>query len=133
MFFLTGHQLLLLLGAMAVAISIATLIPSRLGIFYSDGGRWLRIVRDTKVRTVELALFNLVQSTVAQQSYAHINIEDTRPLIDDEDYREQYIGHLYAMNYHKEHGNSEMEEKHRLELTNLESIVPKSFVKLMTQ
>ncbi len=118
---------------MAVAISITTLIPSRSGTFYSDGGRCPRIVRDTRARAVELALFNLVQSTVADQSYAHINIEDTRPLIDDEDHRKQYIGHLYAMKYYKEHGDSEMGEKHRLELNNLESKVPKSFIKLMTQ
>ncbi len=131
LFLLIDHAFLLLLGAMSVAISIATLIPSRTGAFYSDGGRWLRIVMNTNARAVELALFNLVQSAVVHQSYAHINIADTRPLIDYEDHREQYIGHLYAMNYYKEHGDSEMEEKHRLELMNLGPKVPKSFIKLM--
>lgn len=33
----------------------------------------------------------------------------TQPLIDYQDHREQYIGHLYAMNYYKEHGYSTME------------------------
>ncbi len=130
---LIGHQFLLLLGAMSVAISIATLIPSRSGAFYSDGGRWLRIVRNTRARAVELALFKLVQSAVAYQSYAHIKLADTRPLIDSEDHREQYIGHLYAMNYYKEHGNTAMEEKHRMELKDLEPKVPKSFIRLMSQ
>lgn len=133
LYFLIDHQFLLLLGAMAVGMSIATLIPLRAGVFYSDGGRWLRIVRNTQARNVELALFHLIQAAVVHQSYAHINIADTQPLIDYEDCREQYIGHFYAMNYYKERGFSTMEEKHRLELKNLEPKVPKSFVKLMAQ
>ncbi len=131
LFFLIDHPFLLLLGAMAVAISISNLIPSRSGAFYSDGGRWLRMVRNTKARAVELALFNVVQSVVAHQSCAHINIADTEPLTDSEDHREQYIGHLYAMNYYREHDCSTMEEQHRLELRNLEPKVPKSFIRLM--
>lgn len=133
LFFLMDRPFLLLLGAMSVAISIATLIPSRSGAFYSDGGRWLRIVRNTKARVVEAALFNLVQSAVVHQSYAHINIADTQTLIDYDDHREQYIGHLYAMNFYKDHGYNEKEEQHRLELKNLEPKVPKSFIKLMAQ
>jgi hypothetical protein len=62
-----------------------------------------------------------------------INIADTQPLIDYEDHREQYVGHFYAMSYYKEHGNTAMEEKHRLDLKNLEPKVPKSFIKLMSQ
>ncbi|EEG78851.1 M50 family metallopeptidase [Dethiobacter alkaliphilus] len=131
LFILIDHPFLLLLGAMSVAISIGTLIPSRSGAFYSDGGRWLRIVRNTKARAVELALFNLIQSAIIHQCYAHINIADTQPLIDYEDHREQYFGHLYAMNYYKEHGDNRMAEKHGLELKTLESKVPKSFIKLM--
>jgi len=133
LFHLIDHQFLLLLGAMAVALSIATLIPLRAGTFYSDGGRWLRIVRNAKARAVELALFHLIQSAVVHQSYVHINIADTQTLIDYEDHREKYIGHLYAMNYHKEHGCSVMEEEHRLALKDLEPKVPKAFVRLMAE
>jgi hypothetical protein len=133
LYLIVDNPFLLLLGAMSVAIAIATLIPSRSGAFYSDGGRWLRLVRNTKARSVELALFNIIQSAGGHQSYAHIKIADTQTLVDYDDPREQYIGHLYAMNYFKEHGNRAMEEKHGWELKNLEPKVPKSFIKLMTE
>jgi hypothetical protein len=131
LFFLLNHQFLLLLGAMSVGMAITTLIPSRAGAFYSDGARWLRLVRNSEARAVELALFNLVQSAVVHQSYAYFKIKDTQRLIDYEDPREQYLGHLYAMNYYNEQDQKEMEEHHRLELKNLEPKVPKNFIKLM--
>jgi hypothetical protein len=133
LYLLNDSLFLLLVGAMSVAISIATLIPSRSGAFYSDGGRWLRIVRNTKARDVELALFTLIQSSVCHQNYAHINIVDTQTLISYEDPRAQYIGHLFAMNNYKEHGDSAMEESHRVEIKKLEPKVAKSFIRLLDE
>ncbi len=44
-----------------LCISVASLIPMkvRAGGFYTDGGKWLRIIRNKKDRLIKVDLFNL--------------------------------------------------------------------------
>ncbi len=128
---LTDHPFPGLLGAIAVAISVATLIPLRSGVFRSDGGRWLRIVRNGRARVVESAMLRLVRSEATHGTCAHIDIADTLPLIDNQDAREQYLGHFYAMRHYRARDNRVMEHRHRLELERLAPSVPKSLTRLM--
>lgn len=132
-FFVWRQSFFLIVGAMSLGIFVTTLIPYQSGAFYSDGGRWLRIIGNTKAKDVELAIFSLVQSAVIHQGYSHIETSDFLTLINNGDHREQYIGHLYAKNYYAEQKDSVLEDKHLLQLKGLESKVPKSFIKLMDQ
>ena len=132
LFIYNSHSFLLLLGAMAIGISIATLIPSRFGGFYSDGGRWLRIKRNGKDAMVEKAIFNFVQSGSVNGNYSKLIIEDTRLLIEDSDYRNQYLGHYFAYHYFKDNKDFKNADEELNSMAEPKAHVSKSFVKMLT-
>jgi len=133
LFIKTSYFFLLLLGAMAIAISVATLIPMRAGAFYTDGGRWLRIKKGGFNAKVEIALYNLIQSNVLKGNWKSIAIEDTEILKKDNDPINKYIGHCFASYYYRdcEKLDEMVLEKESMKL--LEKSVPKSFVKLIQE
>ncbi|MBS4538784.1 M50 family metallopeptidase [Clostridium sp. D2Q-11] len=130
-FFYKSYLFILLLGAMAVGISIATLLPFRAGVFYTDGGRWLRMKGNDHDAKVELAIFNFIQSYSINKDYSKLNIEDTQLLIEDKDPRNQYMGHCFAYYYYKDNNNLNDADIELKKMKELQSHVPKNFVKLL--
>ncbi|WBW97838.1 M50 family metallopeptidase [Oceanirhabdus sp. W0125-5] len=122
---------ILLLGSMAISISVATLIPMRAGCFYTDGGRWLRIKRKGYDSKVEMGIFNLTQSYYINQNYSKLSLEHTELLINDKDYRNQYLGHYFAYCYFKDNQDKNNGDIKVKVMKDLESNVPKNFVKLL--
>ena len=124
------YFLVLMLGAMAISISVATLIPMRAGCFYSDGGRWLRIKRNGYDAKVEIAILNFIQSYYINKSYSKLNIADTQLLIQDKDFRNQYMGHYFAYCYYNDNNDKNNSDIKLKAMKQLENNVPKNFVKL---
>lgn len=131
-FWQLGGEFLLLLGLISLGIFAATIIPARNGPFYTDGGRWLRIMRGGKARQVEMAIFNIVQNTVVYQGYGKIHFPDIEVLMADDDARNKYLGHFFAQNYYQEKGDELLAAAHGHELELLGDKVPKSFIRTMT-
>ena len=127
-----GGLFLILLGFMSLAIFAATIIPGRTGPFYTDGARWLRIMRGGRARQVEMAIFKIVQNTVVYQGYGKIHFPDLEVLMGDVDLKNQYLGHLFAQNYYQEKGDELLAAAHGHERKLLEDKVPKSFIRTMT-
>lgn len=46
---ITKNMFLLLLGAIALSMGVACLIPATNGAFYTDGGRWLRLLEERSI------------------------------------------------------------------------------------
>lgn len=125
-----GGTFYLLLGAMSLGISFATLIPMRAGCFYTDGGRWLRIMRKGYASKVEIVILEFTQSYYINKDYSKLCIKNTELLILDEDKRNQYLGHYYAYQYYKDNFDIEGMETEKRAMKALETSVPKNFAKL---
>lgn len=121
----------LVLGAMSLGISFATLIPMRAGCFYTDGGRWLRIKRKGYASKVEIVLIKFTQSYYINNDYSKLCLKDIQILTFDEDKRNKYLGHYYAYHYYKDNFDSDGMESEKLAIKALEPSVPKNFVKLL--
>jgi membrane-associated protease RseP (regulator of RpoE activity) len=131
LFIVFPYQFLLLSGAISVAISISTSIPMRTGCFYSDGGRWLRIVRKGNAYKIEVALYNIVQSSVVHDDCSRLDMNDVEVLMADDDKRTQYMGHYYAYLYSRDNKMDEGMAREKQLLKALEGSVPKNFVKML--
>lgn len=127
---ITKNIFLLLLGAMTLSMGVVCLIPTRNGAFYSDGGRWLRMHKNASTRIVELAIWNLTQSTIIHGSYKKQNYDEIMVLINDKDVRTQYLGHYYSYNFYKDNNDILNFEKEKIELENLKRKVPKQMVSM---
>jgi hypothetical protein len=121
----------LLLGAMAVGVSIMCLIPlPRIGGVLTDGTRWLKIRKNKEYGLVETAFFNIAQSYYKYRNCSQINFSDVSNLINNEDPCNQYMGHYFLMHYYKDNGDIENMEEEIKYLENLEEKLPVSFIKI---
>jgi len=124
------NKFLGLTGAMALGMGVACLIPARNGAFYTDGGRWLRMHKKPETKVVEIAIWNITQSSIIKGNYFDANIEDIEVLIKDKDLRTKYLGHYYAYYYYKDHNDFNRSEKEKSEIEGLKHKVPKQMVSM---
>ncbi len=126
---LTDFLFFELLSAMAVGMGIATLIPVKMGAFYSDGGRWLRM-RRAQTRKVELATWQIILKAGIHEDYANINEEDAFVLINDKDLETRYMGHYFLYYHYKGHHHTEKTERQKDLLKALSAEVSGQIVKV---
>ncbi|GAB5551417.1 MAG: hypothetical protein Sapg2KO_10080 [Saprospiraceae bacterium] len=71
-------------GLMSIGIFLATTIPSRTGMFFTDRKRYQRLVRPGKDQEVELALLSIMGQYAKDNSYKNIDWNDINTLITDQ-------------------------------------------------
>jgi len=123
-----SQNILLMLGLMSLAIGTISLIPTRNGAFYTDGGRWLRIHKNEGTKAVELAIWNLTQNAIIQGNYTNVNLDEIMILKDDQDSRTQYLGHYFAYHFYKDNQEDENANNEKVALEELKGKVPKQMV-----
>lgn len=119
-----------LIGAMTLGMGVACLIPARSGAFYTDGGRWLRMRKDSAARAVELAIWNLTQGAIVHGSHSKVSFDEIRTLVEDKDPRTQFIGHFYAYHFYKCKDDEMNMEKEKREIQILMGKVPKQMISM---
>jgi hypothetical protein len=71
-------------GAMSMAIFVATTIPARTGMFFTDRKRYQRLMNPGKDREVELAMLKIVAKYSKENSYKNVDKQDINVLTSDE-------------------------------------------------
>jgi len=122
------NKFLVLTGAMALGMGTACLIPARNGAFYTDGGRWLRMHKDPETKAVEIAIWNITQSSIIRGNYLDVNIEDIEILIKNKDIRTKYLGHYYAYYYYKDINDLSGAEREKSIIESLKNKLPKQMI-----
>lgn len=69
--------------AFSTAIFLATTLPGKTGMFFTDRKRYQRLTIPGKDQEVELAMLRILGKFSREQSYRNINAEDIKVLIDD--------------------------------------------------
>ncbi|NJB72322.1 hypothetical protein GGR42_002813 [Saonia flava] len=117
----------ILIGALtSLGIFLATTVPSKTGMFFTDRKRYERLTKNGPEREVELALLSILGNYAKDNSYANINEKDIEALISDEHYK--FFGLFTKLTYQFEkNGTFEAETKNQYEI--LSETMPKSMVK----
>jgi len=83
-------------GITSIGIFIATTIPSKTGMFFTDRKRYQRLVTPGNDQKVELAMLNIIGKFSRDNSFKKINKEEIETLIADDMVFIKYFG-LYNM------------------------------------
>lgn len=121
---------LLLFGLMSLGMGIVSLIPMRNGAFFTDGGRWLRMHKNEETKAVEIAIWNITQTSIVSGGFASVKLDDIALLQQDRDVRMQFVGHYFAYHFFKDHQDFDQAEAQKTILCGLKDQVPKQMVTL---
>lgn len=113
-----------------LAMGVMCLIPTiKTGILYSDGGRFLRIIRGGKTYAEEKAIFEAAMVGRAEGCEEY-NEEGINAMITSEDKAFQYLGHYYGYVDMKEKGRDEEAQAHLGSMKAIEGDVPKTVIEM---
>jgi hypothetical protein len=115
-------------GLASFGIFLATTIPSRSGMFYTDRKRYQRLIKAGKDQEVELAMLTILGSYVKNQSYKDIKKEVFDVLITDNDSFVKHYGLFNLICWQIEHEGA-IEDKVKEEYNEISKKLNKNMVK----
>ena len=115
-------------GLASFGIFLATTIPSRSGMFYTDRKRYQRLIKAGKDQKVELAMLTILGSYVKNQSYKDIKKEVFDVLITDNDSFVKHYGLFNLICWQIEHEGA-IEDKVKEEYNEISKKLNKNMVK----
>ena len=115
-------------GLASFGIFLATTIPSRSGMFYTDRKRYQRLIKAGKDQEVELAMLTILGSYAKYQSYKDIKKEVFDVLIIDNDSFVKHYGLFNLICWQIEHEGA-IEDKVKEEYNEISKKLNKNMVK----
>jgi len=97
-------------GVMSFGIFLATTVPSRTGMFFTDRKRFQRLIYPGKDREVELAMLRILGTFTMDNSYKNIALQDIELMVSDDYPMITYFGLFNLICYQLENKGI-MEEK----------------------
>lgn len=123
-------QVLAYLGALgSLGIFLATTLPAKTGVFYTDRKRYQRLTGVGIEREIELALIKVLGMQMSGESYSELPLGDIQTIKQDPSLIIKYSGTFYEYAYYLKDDPSRLEEIKK-ELQALESKLPNSFVQV---
>ncbi len=117
-------------GALAsIGIFLATTIPNKTGIFFTDRKRYQRLTSDGPEKIVELAVLRVTGVYGRDRSYINVDPKDIELMIGDEDYK--YMG-LFTMLYYQREKFGKYNGETKALFDEQSAKMPKSMVKSLT-
>lgn len=116
-------------GAISIAIFLATTIPSRTGMFFTDRKRYQRLVNPGKDQQVELAILNLMGRYSKDNSYKNVDKNDINVLVSDEYPFIKFFG-LFSLVCFQLENNGVVEEETTRDYESNSKEMSKSLVKV---
>ena len=81
-------------GLTSITIFLATTVPSKSGVFFTDRKRYQRLMLPGKARDVELALLRVMGGFQQHESYRHVAMADIQKLIGADEPINRLLGHF---------------------------------------
>lgn len=119
----------LMSGLMSFAIFLATTIPSRTGMFYTDRKRYQRLNQPGATREIELALIQAITLKMQQKSIREMELTALERITEDAAAMFKYSGLYYLYEYHQ--GDPAEQAAIRRRMEPLEAALPAGLVKQM--
>lgn len=114
-------------GMVSIGIFLATTVPSKTGMFFTDRKRYQRLVRPGKDQQVELAMLNIIGKFRIDNSYKNIDKKDIEILISDETPYVTFFGLFNMICWQLEHTRN-VEESIKSAYASTSSEMPKNLV-----
>ncbi len=122
--------LLVVTGVTSFMIFLATTLPNKAGIFFTDRKRFQRLLQKGKTQEIEMALIRTIAIASRDESLKKASLQDFELIKSDNDRFIKFMGSYYLLYYYLETG-SPLAVKEMTEYTELSKKIPANLVKLL--
>lgn len=121
----------LIAGAASIGIFLATTLPTKSGVFFTDRARFQRLLSKGKEGKAEEALLSIMAQTNMDNSVKNISLDDTQALKDSDEAFIRFWGYYYTYQYYLANEHTEKIPEAKAELLNVKDSVPKQVWKAL--
>lgn len=108
-----GRGFWLIASVSSFSTLLATTLPKKTGIYFSDRARFFRLINKGRAGDAEEALLNIITQSTIDNSARNINISQARLLQSDTEVQYRFWGHYYEYQFYKDNSlNTEANEAH---------------------
>lgn len=111
-------------GSGSIAVFLATTLPSKSGIFFSDRARFQRLMSKGKAGENEEALLTIIAHSVQENSCKNIPLSKTRLLQTDNEGVMRFWGYYYEYCHFKDNAMQSETETARRNLVSIKDTIP---------
>jgi hypothetical protein len=108
----------------SLAIFLATTIPTKSGIMFTDRKRFQRLLQNGVTRDAEYALMNVLTQVLLEKSYRNVNLTQTTIIEKDPEPMMKFWAHYVRYQYHKELSEKSNMEPYREILYSFKDVFP---------
>ncbi|MBD0259204.1 MAG: hypothetical protein ICV83_26095 [Cytophagales bacterium] len=109
----------------SAAVLLATTLPRKSGLFFTDRARFQRLMGKGPAAETEAALLSIIARQVMDGGVKNIALDQARLLQTDPDATMRFWGSYFAYAYFRENGLAGEAERARTDLAAFEKVVPK--------
>ena len=113
-------------GIISSGLFLATTIPSKSGVFFTDRKRMQRLLDKGRIGDIEYSFLKTTSQLLIDSHYKNISIEDLRMIQSDEEPIIQFWGQYYEFKYFEEMGNEKKALSIKNNLSQYKEIIPKT-------
>ncbi|NBO79485.1 MAG: hypothetical protein EBV27_07675, partial [Actinobacteria bacterium] len=113
-----------IVGIISSGLFLATTLPSKSGVFFTDRKRIQRLLDKGRVGEIEYSFLRTTSQLLIDAHYKNISIEDLKIIQSDDEPIIQFWGYYYEFKYFEELGNSEKAVLIKEKLQAYKEIVP---------
>lgn len=117
-------------GLISFFIFLATTVPSKTGVFYTDRKRYQRLKSSGKEKEIELAILKASSYWVSKKPISGMDIKELEKITADDSAMFRHSGYYYMLSHIVESDRSRIPEV-RAKMKELEEELPSTFVKMM--
>lgn len=115
-----------LTALISFGLFLATTIPEKTGLMFTDRKRFQRLCTIGVTQDVEIALYELLSKSIIDNSFRNIDISKTLILEKDNDVTIKFWTYYLRFMFYKENGLDEMRENSLQQLYKIQHEIPKS-------
>ncbi len=115
-----------IVGIISSGLFLATTLPSKSGVFFTDRKRMQRLLDRGRIGEIEYSFLKTTSQFLIDTHYKNISLEDLKIIQSDEEPIIQFLGYYYEFKYLEEIGNQDMALTIKKHLDNYKEFVPKT-------
>ena len=113
-------------GIISSGLFLATTLPTKSGVFFTDRKRMQRLLDKGRIGDIEYSFLKTTSQLLIDTHYKNISIEDLKLIQSDKEPIIQFWGHYYEFKHFEEMGNEEMTLSIKNNLYQYKEIIPKT-------
>ncbi len=118
-----------LLAITSFGIFLATTLPEKTGIFFTDRKRFQRLSDKGKIGQIELAFLKIVNQSLLEGNCKNLSLQNIEKMKSDEEKIVQFWAYYFEFQYFKDNNNLEESENTKSKIYTYKDAIPKSLWK----